>query len=60
MSVIEMCYYYGYDLERRKTTCDKGHRAGLKCHSKREDCPDYVSTSERAEARKRYIEFLNS
>lgn len=42
---IDMCWWYGYDLAKRKPTCEKGYRANLKCHS-RNDCPEYISTTE--------------
>jgi len=38
-----MCRWYGYDLDKRRPTCDKGHTASLKCHSRRKDCPDYTN-----------------
>jgi len=59
-NVIEMCRWYGYDLDRRKPTCDKGHRASLKCHSERKDCPDYLSTGDAEEYRQRYQEMIES
>jgi len=58
MSVIEMCYFYGYDLTKKKPTCDKGHKASLKCHSIRKDCTDYVSTGDMAESAERYKRFI--
>jgi len=35
---IEMCRHYSW---QDKPKCAKGHKAGLKCHSQREECPDY-------------------
>lgn len=46
MDTIEMCYWYGYDLSKGKPTCDQGHKASLKCHSKQKNCPNYIATSE--------------
>ena len=60
MGVLEMCYYYGYDLRRRKTTCDKGHKANLKCHSFRPDCLDYYSTQAFNKCRDLYIKKIDS
>ena len=60
MNIIEMCFYYGYDLLTGRPTCDKGHKANLKCHSMRKDCPDYVpSTTEKEKHRQEqdYIKF---
>ena len=58
MSVIEMCFYYGYDLAKRKPTCDRKHQASLKCHSTRKDCSDYISTGNKAERAERYRQFI--
>jgi len=60
MSVIEMCRWYGYNLDKRKPTCDRGHKASLKCHSHRKDCPDYFATGEAVESNRRYEEFIES
>lgn len=46
MSVIMMCIYYGYNLDRKKTTCDKKHGASRKCHEENKDCPDYYPTQD--------------
>ena len=35
---VEMCQHYNWI---NKPICAKGHRASLKCHSRREDCRDY-------------------
>ena len=35
---VEMCLHYTWD---KGPKCRKGHRAGIKCHSERLDCPDY-------------------
>lgn len=58
MSVVKMCFFYGYALRKRRTTCGKGRRAGLKCHEERLDCPDYLPTSEYEEKRRAYIKFI--
>jgi len=35
---VEMCkHYFWYNGAK----CRKGHRASLKCHGERLDCPDY-------------------
>jgi hypothetical protein len=43
--MIEMCLHYGTtEYPDFKPTCAKKHKAGLKCHSWRKDCKDYVAT----------------
>ena len=43
---IDMCQHYattgwsGYPPFMPR--CSEGRRASLRCHSKREDCPDYI------------------
>lgn len=58
MSIVMMCCHYGFDLKRRRPTCAKGHRASLRCHEERKDCPDYISTSEKEKYRQAYIKFI--
>ena len=58
MAVIEMCRWYGYDIRKRKPTCDKGQRASLKCHSERSDCPYYFPTGEAAKSKDLYQKFI--
>jgi len=38
MIEVEMCQHYNWI---NRPTCTKGHKASLKCHSKRESCKDY-------------------
>jgi len=58
VSVLEMCIWYGYDINKAKPICGKKHIASLKCHSTRKDCPDYISTEEFNRSRDRYIEAI--
>ena len=46
MEEITMCFHYGYNLELKKPTCAKGHRASLRCHGSNPTCPGYISYSE--------------
>ena len=40
---IDLCYWYDVKHEglQSKPICHMGHKASLKCHSPRIDCPDY-------------------
>lgn len=42
---VDMCEFYDVipinDFHNYKLTCEKGHKASIKCHSERTDCPDY-------------------
>lgn len=45
MNPQEIDFCAEYDVRQTitsfKAICNKRHRAGIKCHSKREDCPDW-------------------
>ena len=41
---VEMCEFYGVDMVGAggfRVYCEKKHKASIKCHSKRPECPDY-------------------
>jgi len=46
---IEMCRHYNW---KGRPVCARGHKAGLKCHSQREECPDYQPSKYHPERRK--------
>ena len=55
MSVVTMCAYYYW---KNAPKCERGHRAGIKCHDTRKDCPDYLSTQDDNKHRDKYKKWL--
>lgn len=41
---VKMCEHYRVELigaDGYRIYCTKGHKASIKCHERRDDCPDY-------------------